>query len=213
MRGGGGRDQAMAPPAPGGQVPGSPRQAASSPCVRHRTRRCRALQVGEMWPHARPGPLSCSTLTAAGPPGRGRAPLPTHTTGGRCADERASRPDATTGKAVVVSDEIVEPTDPNFALMVDLGADVSVTLPDAGLPPSFAGPLVPAPGGVRVTRLTFPAGYDTDRIVRHVRSRPRRGDSASRWPPGRHGPRPEPTEHVRRAAGVHRDARDGLGRL
>jgi naringenin degradation protein FdeH len=70
-----------------------------------------------------------------------------------------------TGKAVVVSDEIVEPTDRDFAPKWSIwAADAPVTLPDGGLPPSFAGPLVPAPGGVHVIVLTFPVGYNPDRM-------------------------------------------------
>jgi mannose-6-phosphate isomerase-like protein (cupin superfamily) len=68
-----------------------------------------------------------------------------------------------TGKAVVVSDEVVEPADPDFAPKWSIwAADAPVGLPDGGLKPSFAGPLVPLPGGVHVIVLTFPAGYNTD---------------------------------------------------
>jgi len=70
-----------------------------------------------------------------------------------------------TGKAVVVSDDVVEPADPDFAPKWSIwAADSPLTLPDAGLPPSFAGPLVPAPGGVHVIVLTFPIGYNPDRM-------------------------------------------------
>jgi mannose-6-phosphate isomerase-like protein (cupin superfamily) len=70
-----------------------------------------------------------------------------------------------TGKAVVVSDEIVEPTDPDFAPKWSIwAADAPTNLPDDGQPPPFAGPLVPEPGGVHVIVLTFPVGYNPDRM-------------------------------------------------
>jgi mannose-6-phosphate isomerase-like protein (cupin superfamily) len=67
------------------------------------------------------------------------------------------------GKAVVVSDEVIEPTDPEFAPKWSIwAADAPVVLPDAGAAPAFAGPLVPRPGGVHVVVLTFPPGFNPD---------------------------------------------------
>lgn len=68
-----------------------------------------------------------------------------------------------TGKAIVVSDDDVEPTDPDFAPKWSIwAADAPATLPDAGSPPDFAGPLVPHPGGFHVIVLTFPPGFNPD---------------------------------------------------
>ena len=106
------------------------------------------------------------------------------------------------GTAVVVSDEVVEPTDPDFAPKWSIwAADAPVGLPDGGLQPSFAGPLVPLPGGVHVIVLTFPAGYNTDAMF--DTSDPVRAAAAAREqmeaavavvpdpnPPGSHGTLP-----------------------
>lgn len=68
-----------------------------------------------------------------------------------------------TGKAIVVSDDDVDPTDPEFAPKWSIwAADAAVSLPDGGDVPGFAGPLVPHPGGVHVLILTFPPGFNPD---------------------------------------------------
>ncbi|MEU5877650.1 hypothetical protein [Spirillospora sp. NPDC047279] len=67
------------------------------------------------------------------------------------------------GKAVVVSDEAVEPFSPRFAPRYTIWAsDEVVELPDEGAGPEFVGPLIPMPGGFHVLRLTFPAGFNSD---------------------------------------------------
>ena len=68
-----------------------------------------------------------------------------------------------TGKAVVVSDEDVQPTDPDFGPKWSIwGGDAPVVLPDGGRCPDFAGPLIPRPGGFHVTVLTLPANFNPD---------------------------------------------------
>ena len=70
-----------------------------------------------------------------------------------------------TGKAVVVSDEDVQPTDPDFGPKWSIwAADAAVVLPDGGARPEFAGPLIPRPGGFHVTVLTLPANFNPDRM-------------------------------------------------
>jgi hypothetical protein len=67
------------------------------------------------------------------------------------------------GRAVVVSDADVEPTDPDFAPKWSVwAADRTVTFPDDGTPADFAGPLIPAPGGFHVVVLTLPPHFNTD---------------------------------------------------
>jgi hypothetical protein len=70
-----------------------------------------------------------------------------------------------TGKAVVVSDEDVQPTDPDFGPKWSIwAADAPIALPDGGTRPDFAGPLIPRPGGFHVTVLTLPANFNPDRM-------------------------------------------------
>jgi hypothetical protein len=70
-----------------------------------------------------------------------------------------------TGKAVVVSDEDVQPTDPDFGPKWSIwAADAPVTLPDDGTRPDFAGPLIPRPGGFHVIVLTLPGSFNPDRM-------------------------------------------------
>lgn len=67
------------------------------------------------------------------------------------------------GRAVVVSDKRVAPTEPDFAPKWSIwSADTPVALPDDGTPPAFAGPLVPRPGGFHVLVLSFPPLFNTD---------------------------------------------------
>jgi hypothetical protein len=67
-----------------------------------------------------------------------------------------------TGRAVVVSDEDVQPTDPEFAPKWAVwAADRTVTFPDDGTRPEFAGPLIPEPGGFHVVVLTLPPHVNT----------------------------------------------------
>jgi hypothetical protein len=68
-----------------------------------------------------------------------------------------------TGQAVVVGDEDVQPTDPDFGPKWSIwAADAPVVLPDGGTRPDFAGPLIPRPGGFHVTVLTLPANFNPD---------------------------------------------------
>jgi hypothetical protein len=68
-----------------------------------------------------------------------------------------------TGKAVVVSDEDVQPTDPDFGPKWSIwAADAPVVLPDGGRRPDFAGPLIPRPGGFHILVLTLPAKFNPD---------------------------------------------------
>jgi hypothetical protein len=67
------------------------------------------------------------------------------------------------GKAIVVSDEVVQPDSPEFAPKWSIwAADATVTLPDDGAPPPFSAPLVPRPGGFHVIVLTLPPNFNTD---------------------------------------------------
>ena len=67
------------------------------------------------------------------------------------------------GKAVVVSDEDVQPVDPDYGPKWSIwAADWTVVLPDGGARPDFTGPLIPRPGGVHVLVLTLPAGFNPD---------------------------------------------------
>lgn len=67
------------------------------------------------------------------------------------------------GKAVVVSDEQVESTAPDFGQKWPIwAADGPVTFPDDGAPPPFAGPLLPQPGGFHVNVFTLPPNFNPD---------------------------------------------------
>jgi hypothetical protein len=70
------------------------------------------------------------------------------------------------GKAVVVSDAEVAPTEPEFSPKWTIwAADQTVKLPDDGTSPDFAGPLVPRPGGCHVMILTLPPRFNPDSMV------------------------------------------------
>ncbi|HEX5994586.1 MAG TPA: cupin domain-containing protein [Jiangellales bacterium] len=67
------------------------------------------------------------------------------------------------GKAIVVTDEVVQPDSPEFAPKWSIwAADAAATLPDDGAPPPFSGPLIPRPGGFHVIVLTLPPNFNTD---------------------------------------------------
>jgi len=68
------------------------------------------------------------------------------------------------GKAVVVSDEAVDATDPDFAPKWTIWAsEAPVVLPDDGALPALSGsPLLPPPGGCHVMVLTFPGHFNPD---------------------------------------------------
>ncbi len=68
-----------------------------------------------------------------------------------------------TGKAIVVSDEHVEPTSPDLGQKWSIwGADGPMTFPDNGERPPFTGPLLPLPGGFHVTVFTLPPAFNPD---------------------------------------------------
>src|SRR4029450_3643939 len=68
-----------------------------------------------------------------------------------------------TGKAVVVGDEDVQPTDPDFGPKWSIwAADAPGGVPDGGTRPDFAAPLSPRPGGFHLTVLTLPARFNPD---------------------------------------------------
>jgi hypothetical protein len=71
-----------------------------------------------------------------------------------------------TGRAVVVRDAEVTPTDPEFGPKWRIwAADGLVRLPDRGEDPAFDGPLIPKPGGVHVFVLTLPPRFNPDAMV------------------------------------------------
>jgi naringenin degradation protein FdeH len=71
-----------------------------------------------------------------------------------------------TGKAVVISDAEVTPTDPDFGPKWRIwAADGPVKLPDSGVAPDFEGPLIPGPGGVHLFVLTLPPRFNPDAMV------------------------------------------------
>lgn len=71
-----------------------------------------------------------------------------------------------TGKAIVVSDEEVNPTEPDYGQKWSIwAADRPATLPDDGAHPPFAGPLLPQPGGFHATVFTLPPSFNPDEIV------------------------------------------------
>ena len=71
------------------------------------------------------------------------------------------------GKAIVVEDEIIEPTSPDFGQKWSIwAADGAPALPDAGSLPEFAGPLLPKPGGFHVMVFTLPPYFNPDDLFR-----------------------------------------------
>jgi mannose-6-phosphate isomerase-like protein (cupin superfamily) len=67
------------------------------------------------------------------------------------------------GKAVVVSDERVESTNPDYGNKWSIwAADETVRFPNDGSAPAFRGPLLPTPGGFHVTVFTLPANFNPD---------------------------------------------------
>ena len=67
------------------------------------------------------------------------------------------------GKALVVRDSDVTPTDPEFGPKWRIwAADELVGLPGRGEDPDFEGPLIPKPGGVHVFVLTLPPRFNPD---------------------------------------------------
>jgi mannose-6-phosphate isomerase-like protein (cupin superfamily) len=70
-----------------------------------------------------------------------------------------------TGKAIVVSDTMVEPTSPDFGQKWSIWAsDSAPSFPSAGTPPEFAGPLLPKPGGLHVMVFTLPPRFNPDEL-------------------------------------------------
>jgi hypothetical protein len=71
-----------------------------------------------------------------------------------------------TGKAVVVSDTIIEPTSPDFGQKWSIwAADSRPSFPSDGTPPAFAGPLLPKPGGLHVMVFTLPPRFNPDDLL------------------------------------------------
>jgi mannose-6-phosphate isomerase-like protein (cupin superfamily) len=69
------------------------------------------------------------------------------------------------GKAVVVDDAVIEPTSPDFGQKWSVWTcDAAPSLPDAGKPPAFGGPLLPKPGGLHVMLFTLPARFNPDTL-------------------------------------------------
>ncbi|MEU7838360.1 MULTISPECIES: hypothetical protein [unclassified Nonomuraea] len=67
------------------------------------------------------------------------------------------------GRAVVVSDERVGSTNPDYGDKWSIwAADETVRFPGDGSAPAFRGPLLPAPGGFHVTVFTLPANFNPD---------------------------------------------------
>ena len=72
----------------------------------------------------------------------------------------------TTGKAVVVSDSLVEPTSPDFGQKWSIwAADTAPSFPSAGEAPAFGGPLLPKPGGLHVMVFTLPPRFNPDELL------------------------------------------------
>lgn len=70
-----------------------------------------------------------------------------------------------TGKAIVVSDTIVEPTSPDFGQKWSIWAsDSAPSFPSDGTSPEFAGPLLPKPGGLHVMVFTLPPRFNPDEL-------------------------------------------------
>jgi hypothetical protein len=75
-----------------------------------------------------------------------------------------------TGKAVVVSDEDVQPTDPDFGPKWSIwAADAPVVLPDGGARPAFAGPRRVRGHGLRHHRRRAQGRPDPQAIDQAVR--------------------------------------------
>jgi hypothetical protein len=111
------------------------------------------------------------------------------------------------GKAVVVSDTDVQPTDPQFAPKWSIwSADAPVVLPNGGARPDFTGPLIPEPWRVPRLVLTLLA-YFNPPACSTPPTRPGRHRLPAHRPPARWRWLPTPTpRQLRHHPGLYRTA-------
>jgi len=69
------------------------------------------------------------------------------------------------GKAVVIADDILTPNGGRWSVWA---ADTPPAVPNDGAPGSFAGPLLPIPGGLHVLVLTLPPNLKRDASAMHA---------------------------------------------